>query len=90
MSGTLMSLLVVESVLTAAAVILFIYRAMLEFKEEDTLILDPAEDHLERNQQAIRSRATVLSKYIKVVGIAWSVLFVAILGVWVTEALNLL
>lgn len=85
MSGTLMSLLIVESVLTAAATILFLYRGMLDMKEEDQLILDDAEAHFAREQKIIRGKIKSLSKYIKVVGIAWGVLAVAILGVWISE-----
>ena len=46
MNGTFMSLLVVEAVLTGAAVLMFLYRGMLDMKEEDHLILDNAEAHL--------------------------------------------
>jgi len=89
MSGTLTSLLIVESVLTAAAVVMFLYRGLLDMKEEDHLILDDAELHLAREQAEIRQKATQMSKYIKVVGAAWSVLLVVILGVWAVQGLNL-
>jgi hypothetical protein len=89
MSGTVMSLLVLESVITAAAVVMFIYRGMLDMKEEDHLILDEAESHLAREQAHIRKRVTVISRYIKVVFAAWSVLLVVIIGVWVVQGLNL-
>ena len=39
MSGTFMSLLVLEAGLTAAAVLMFLYRGMLDMKEEDHIIL---------------------------------------------------
>ena len=90
MSGTLMTLFVVESVLTAAAILMFLYRGMLDMKEEDHIILDNAEAHLAREQDSIRRRVTVLSKYIRVVGVAWSVLLVALFGLWVAEGLNLI
>ena len=90
MSGTFTSLLVLESVLTAAAVVMFLYRGMLDMKEEDHLILDEAESHLAREQVHIRQRVTALSKYLKVVGLAWSVLLVVIVGVWVAQGLNML
>jgi hypothetical protein len=90
MSGTFTTLLIVESVLTAAAVLLFLYRGMLDMKEEDHLILDEAESHLAREQAAIRYKVTRLSKYIRVVGVAWSVLLVVIFGVFVVRGLDLL
>ena len=90
MSGTFTSLLILESVLTAVVVVMFLYRGMLDMKEEDHLMLDEAEAHLAREQVEIRHRVTALSKYIKVVGVAWSALLVVIIGVWVVHGLNLL
>lgn len=89
MSFTLTSLLVVESVLTAAAVAMFLYRGVLDMKEEDHIILDEAESHLAREQATIRQRATAVAKYMKAVGIAWSLLAVVIFSLWVVEGLNL-
>ena len=89
MSGAFSGLLVVEVVLTAVAVLMFLYRSVLDMKEEDHIILDSAESHLAREQDAIRRKATVLSKYIKGVSVAWGVLAVVIFGLWVIEGLKL-
>lgn len=90
MNGTFMSLVIVESVLTAAAIVMFLYRGMLDMKEEDHIILDSAEAHLAREQDSIRRKVDTLSRYIKVVGIVWSVLLVVLFGLWVAEGLDLL
>ncbi len=90
MSGTVTSLLILESILTAIAAVMFAYRAMLDMKEEDHIVLDAAESHLAREQASIRQKVMILSKYIKVVGIVWSVLLVVIFGVWVVQGLNLI
>lgn len=90
MNGTLMSLLIVESVLTGVAVVMFVYRSMLDMKEEDHLVLDSAESHLVREQESIRRKVTILSRYIKVIGIAWALLLVVIFGVWVADGLNMI
>jgi hypothetical protein len=90
MGGTFTSLVVVEVVLTAAALLMFLYRAMLDMKEEDHIILDNAEAHLAREQDSIRSRVTVLSRYLKVIGIAWGVLLFAIFGLWIAQGLNMI
>ena len=90
MSGTFTTLLVLESVLTAAAVVMFLYRGMLDMKEEDHIILDDAESHLAREQAHIRQRVTVLSRYMRMVFVAWGVLLVTIVGVWVAQGLNLI
>lgn len=90
MSGTFMSLVVVEAVLTAAAIVMFLYRGMLDMKEEDHLILDNAEAHLAREQATIRHRVNVVSKYLKLVAVLWGALLVAIFGVWVGQGLGML
>jgi len=90
MNGTFMSLVIAEAVLTGAAIIMFLYRGMLDLKEEDHLILDNAEAHLAREQAAIRHKLSVISRYLKVVGILWSVLLLAIFGVWLAVGLGLL
>ena len=89
MNGTFMSLVVLEAVLTAAAVLMFLYRGMLDMKEEDHIILDNAEAHLARDQDSIRRKVTSLSRYLKVIGIAWCVLLVVIAGLWVAQGLNI-
>ena len=90
MGGTFMSLVVLEAVLTAAAVLMFLYRGMLDMKEEDHIILDNAEAHLAREQDSIRRKVTSISRYLKVIGIAWGVLLLAIFGLWLAEGLNLI
>jgi len=90
MNGTFMSLVIAEAVLTGAAIIMFLYRGMLDMKEEDHLILDNAEAHLAREQASIRHKLDVISRYLKVVGILWSVLLLAIFGVWLAVGLGLL
>jgi hypothetical protein len=90
MSGTFMSLVVLEGVLTAAAVLMFLYRGMLDMKEEDHIVLNTAEAHLVREQDSVRRRVTSLSRYLKVIGIAWGVLLFAIFVLWIAEGLNII
>ena len=89
MNGTFVSLVVLEVVLTAAAALMFLYRGMLDMKEEDHIILDNAEAHLAREQDSIRRKVTSLSRYLKVIGIAWGVLLFVIAGLWVAQGLNI-
>jgi hypothetical protein len=89
MSGTFMSLVVLEVVLTAAAALMFLYRGMLDMKEEDHIVLGNAEAHLAREQDSIRRKVTSLSRYLTVIGIAWGVLLFVIAGLWVAEGLNI-
>jgi len=90
MNGTFMSLLVLEALLTGAALVMFLYRGMLDMKEEDHLILDNAEAHLVREQATIRHKVDVVSKYLKLVGILWGVLLVILFGVWMGQGLGLI
>ena len=90
MGGTFMSLLVVEAILTGAAVLMFAYARVLDMKEEDRLVLDEAESHLAREQEKIRSKAKVLNRYMKFIGAAWCVLAVVIAGIWVVQGLSLI
>jgi hypothetical protein len=69
---------------------MFLYRGILDMKEEDHLILDNAEAHLAREQDSIRHKATVINRYLKLVGIAWSILLVVIFGVWLGQGLGML
>ena len=89
MSGTFMSLVVVEAVLTAAAVLMFLYRGMLDMKEEDHIVLGNAEAHLARDQDSIRRKVTTLSRYLKAIGIVWGLLLFTIAGLWIAEGLNI-
>jgi hypothetical protein len=90
MDATLMSLVVVEAVLTGAAILMFLYRGALDMKEEDHLILDSAEAHLARDQADIRRKVDMISRYLKIVGIAWGALLVLIFFLWVGQGLGFL
>jgi hypothetical protein len=90
MTGTFMSLVVVEAVLTGAAIVMFLYRGMLDMKEEDHIILDNAEAHLAREQDQIRHKVDVVSRYLKIVGVLWAVVLIAMFGVWMGQGLGVL
>jgi hypothetical protein len=90
MTGTLTSLLFVEIAVTVIAAAMFIWRGFLDMKEDDHLILDQAEAHLDREQAVIRKKVNVLTKYIHVVGVVWSVLGVVLVGMWVVQGLSLI
>jgi len=89
MSGTIMVLLVVELALTALTLAMWMWRGFLDMKEDDHLMLDDAESHLQREQAAIRAKVTFLSRYIKVFGVMWVLLGVATFGTWVVTELKL-
>jgi len=90
MTGALTSLLFVEIAITAVALAMFLWRGFLDMKEDDRLILDQAEAHLDREQEVIRRRVNVLTKYIHLVGVVWGVLAVVLVGMWVVQSLSLI
>src|SRR5256885_15190587 len=87
MNGIFMGLVVLEAVLTGAIAVMFIYLSMLGMKEENQLILDNAEAHLMRGQDSIGKKVSVLSRYLKLAGVAWGVVFVALSGLWIVTGL---
>ena len=90
MAGTLTNLLFVEIAVTVVAIAMFIWRSFMDMKEDDHLILDEAEAHLDREQAVIRQKVNMLTKYIHVVGVVWCVLAVALAGLFVVHGLSLI
>lgn len=84
----LMVLLIVWSVVTAALIILLIYRSVVSMKEEDQLFLSPAEGELQRAQQEILRKLNKLDPYVKSLGIASGALLLVVVGVWIYQGLT--
>jgi hypothetical protein len=90
MTGTQTSLLFIEVAITVVGAVMLIWRSFEDMKEDDHLILDEAEAHLDREQALIRKKVGMLTKYIHVVGVVWSVLAVVLIGMWVVQGLALI
>ena len=90
MGGTVFVLLVVEIALTALVLVMWMWRGFLDMKEDDHLMLDEAESHLQREQAAIRAKVNFLSRYIKVGALAWVLIAVGTFGTWVVTELKLI
>ena len=90
MSGTFVVLLVVQIALTALTLAMWMWRGFLDMKEDDHLMLDDAESHLQREQAAIRAKVNSLSRYIKVFGVLWVLVAVVTFGAWVVKELKLI
>jgi len=90
MTGTFTNLLFVELAVSVVAAAMLIWRSFMDMKEDDHLILDEAEAHLDREQAVIRKKVNMLTKYIHVVGVVWSVLAVVIAGLFVVQGLSLI
>ena len=90
MAGTLTNLLFVEIAVTMVAIGILIWRSFMDMKEDDHLVLDEAEAHLEREQAVIRQKVNKLTKYLHVTGVVWSVLAVVLAGLFVVHGLSLI
>jgi hypothetical protein len=90
MIGALTNLLFVEIAVTALAIAMLVWRSFMDMKEDDHLVLDEAEAHLDREQAVIRQKVNMLTKYIHVVGVVWSVLAVVLAGLFVVLGLSLI
>ena len=90
MGGTVTVLLLVEIALTALVLVMWMWRGFLDMKEDDHLMLDDAESHLQREQAAIRAKVNSLSRYIKVAALAWVLIAVGTFGTWVVRELKLI
>jgi hypothetical protein len=83
--GPLFGVLVGWGVVTAALVILLIYRGTLEVREDDQIFLDSAGDSMAREQRVIVARIERLSLPIKLLMITSIVLLLAAGGFWIYD-----
>ncbi len=81
----LIVLLVFWGVVTAAFILLMIYRSVISLHEEDQLFLDRAEAAMEREQLEVRAKLQRTLPYFKYLGISSAVLLVLIFCIWVYQ-----
>ncbi|HWR54483.1 MAG TPA: hypothetical protein VN428_25470 [Bryobacteraceae bacterium] len=67
---------------------LVLYRFLLSNREDDQLFLDPAESHLEQEQQVVISKLNRISPYTKGFAAASVMLAFAMGGLWLYQALT--
>ena len=87
MISFLPSLLIAWGSVTAVLAALLIYRSLVAMKEDDQLFLDPAEWHLEREQQSILRQLGRLTPFIKGVAAISISLLAVITGVWIYRSI---
>lgn len=87
-SNLVISLLIAWATVTAALILVLIYRSIVSMKREGQLFLDPGEDHLEAEQQAILKRLDMLAPYIRWLSVLCGALIVIAGAIWVYQGIN--
>jgi len=78
-------LMISWGVITAALVVLVIYRGTLSSKEDDQIFIDAAEQHHYREQQAIIARISRLTRPIIALAVVSGALLLASAGIWIYQ-----
>lgn len=86
--STLIELLIVWGVLTAALIVLLIYRGTLTMHEDDQLFLGDSEAHMAREQVEIMAKVNKLGPFVKVLGTLSAVLILTIAGMAVYQQMT--
>ncbi len=84
----LVVLLVVWSIITAALILLIIYRSTVSLHEDDQHFLSQAEAQMEREQRDVISKLNRVAPYVKYLSVTSGVLLVVIFGVWIYQGLT--
>lgn len=81
-------LLIIWGIVTAALVILVIYRGTLSLHEDDQLFLGESESHLAKEQEVLVARLTRLTPIVRLLGVASGGLILVIAGLWIWRGLS--
>jgi hypothetical protein len=88
LNGPLFYLLVVWGVITAAFIMLVIWRSLLSSHEDDQIFLDAAQEHMAREQRELLTKINALSRPIMTSGIASGALLLVLAGLFVYHGLK--
>ena len=84
----IMMLLIVWGVLTAALIVLLIYRSTLTLHEDEQLFLDDASATLRAEQEQLQLRMKKVTPYVRILGALSGVLILLIAGMAVWQQIN--
>jgi hypothetical protein len=73
---------VLWAIVTGIYLALFVYRAIVGAKEEDSLFLSAGESHMAAEQREIMQRVNKVQPATRMFGIAALVMTIAVAGVW--------
>jgi beta-lactamase regulating signal transducer with metallopeptidase domain len=80
---------IVWGILTAALVVLLIYRSTLSIHEDDQLFLDDAESHMQNEQIELQKRMGQIRPLVNLLGAASGALILVIGAMWVWRGWNM-
>jgi len=83
--NSVLYLFVAWAVITAALIVMMLYRRALSAREDDQIFLAPSEQHIAAEQRVIFQRITKTTIPIATLAILSVVLFLTTLGVWLYE-----
>lgn len=81
-------LLIVWGIVTAAFVILLVWRSVLSSHEDDQIFLDAAEEHMAREQRELVARINTLSRPLLITGVLSGGLLLVAGSLWIYEGLK--
>jgi len=81
-------LLTAWGVLTAALIMLLIYRSTLTMHEDDQLFLDEAESHMQIEQTELLAKMNRIQPMVRLLGACSGILILVIAGLWLYAGLN--
>ena len=86
--STMMMLGILWAVITAALIIVLIYRSTLSMHEDDQLFLDESTANIRAEQEALLRRMNSLALPVRILGAASGLLILVIAGLWVYAQMN--
>lgn len=88
LTGPLLYLLVAWGIVTAAFLLLFIWRSVLSSHEDDQIFLDAAEEHMAKEQRELVVKINSLSRPLMITGILSGALLLLAGGLWIYQGLK--
>ena len=80
------AMLIVWAILTACFVAILTYRGQLTRYEQERLFLTNLNPHLERRQSEIVQRIKTIQPYVRILGVATTLITVCIVAIWTMDA----
>ena len=80
------TMLTIWAALTACFVAILTYRGQLTRYEQERLFLSNANPHVERKQSEIVQRIKQIQPYVRILGVATSIITVSIVAIWTMDA----